>query len=319
MLSVILILIAGLLLSAFFSGSETGFYRVTRVRLIMDAKSGHWISKALLWMVNRVTMIVATVLIGNNIANYLVSLALVMAGELLLTGWMHRFEAFLPILMTPFLFIYGELLPKYLFYQAPYRLLRLGAPFMVLCTLLFLPISIVVIGLELLWKRLKGESSEQSSTSLERNELQRVLMEGQEAGVLQPIQRQISQNLFSYGARPVRQFANPIRGLTIVQEDASEQEISEALTRSAQRLIGVARNDQLIGYYQAADFLLSSASQGPASLQPIIEVAASETNIQVLTQMNRQRIQLAVVVDASGRRVGLVTQDRLQKLLVPST
>jgi len=34
------LLAIGMGLSAFFSGSETGFYRVTRVRLVMDAKSG---------------------------------------------------------------------------------------------------------------------------------------------------------------------------------------------------------------------------------------------------------------------------------------
>ena len=42
---------AGLFLSAFFSGSETGFYRVTRVRLVMDAKSGKWIARSLLWLI----------------------------------------------------------------------------------------------------------------------------------------------------------------------------------------------------------------------------------------------------------------------------
>ena len=64
--------------SAFFSGTETGFYRVAKVRLVMDAKSGGWVSKALLWIANHTSLIVATVLIGNNLANYLISLSLVL-------------------------------------------------------------------------------------------------------------------------------------------------------------------------------------------------------------------------------------------------
>ena len=67
MISIVLLLLLGLALSAFFSGSETGFYRVTRVRLVMDAKSGRWLSRMLLWLANHSTVVVATVLIGNAI------------------------------------------------------------------------------------------------------------------------------------------------------------------------------------------------------------------------------------------------------------
>ena len=78
---VLLTLAGGLFLSAFFSGSETGFYRVPRVRLLMDAKSGKKTSRWLLWLAGRPTLMVATVLIGNNIANYLVSFGLVLASQ----------------------------------------------------------------------------------------------------------------------------------------------------------------------------------------------------------------------------------------------
>ena len=112
MITVLALLLAGIFLSAFFSGSETGFYRVTRVRLLMDAKSGNLVARSLLWLVERPTIVVATVLIGNNIANYLVSLGLVLLGQQVLSGT-GVVETFLPVLATPFLFIYGELLPKY--------------------------------------------------------------------------------------------------------------------------------------------------------------------------------------------------------------
>ena len=44
-------------------------------------------------------------------------------------------------------------------FQMPYRLLRLGAPVMLLCSVLFLPISIIVLGYELVWSYFTGESS----------------------------------------------------------------------------------------------------------------------------------------------------------------
>ena len=77
MLLIILFFVAGLAMSAFFSGSETGFYRLTRLRLVMDGLSGDRTSQLMLRLVNQPSMFVATALVGNNVANYLSSLAVV--------------------------------------------------------------------------------------------------------------------------------------------------------------------------------------------------------------------------------------------------
>ncbi|HBE69477.1 MAG TPA: hemolysin protein, partial [Planctomycetaceae bacterium] len=186
MIAAILITCLGIALSAFFSGSETGFYRVTRVRLEIDAKEGQLVARGLHWLATKANLVVATVLIGNNIANYLVSLGLVLISARILAPD-SQLESALPLLMTPVLFIYGELLPKFLFYQAPYRLLRLGAPVMLLCTILFMPVSIFVLLLETISGWLNPRETPGPTASRERQELQRVLVEGQEAGVVLPI------------------------------------------------------------------------------------------------------------------------------------
>ena len=73
----------GLFLSAFFSGSETGFYRVTRMRLVLDAMGGDRTARGLLWLTNHPSMFIATALVGNNLANYLTSLAIVLGTQAL--------------------------------------------------------------------------------------------------------------------------------------------------------------------------------------------------------------------------------------------
>ncbi len=115
-------LIVGLLLSAFFSGSETGFYRVARLRLALDGRSGDPIARLLLWLANRPPLFVATALIGNNLANCLTSLAVLLATRALISGHVVA-ELVAPVLAAPFVFVYGELLPKKLFFRAPNRLL----------------------------------------------------------------------------------------------------------------------------------------------------------------------------------------------------
>lgn len=318
MISIALVLILGMSLSAFFSGSETGFYRVTRVRLVMDAKSGRWISRMLLWLANHSTVVVATVLIGNNIANYLVSFGLLLASQRLFAGW-AQMETIVPLLMTPVLFIYGELLPKYLYYQVPYRLLNRGAPLMVMFTVLFSPVSLLVIVLERVWQRSLGSNSIKTGTRLERQELQRVLVEGQEAGVLLPVQREIAQNLFTYGVRPVRQFAVPLRAMPLVTSQADREEVIRQSRRRGESIVGVVddRQQRLLGCYVVADLLINS--EGPLPLLPVFRAAGSESSIQVLTRLQSSPCPLVAIDDEQGKTLGTVNKERLMSLLLPSS
>lgn len=313
---ILMMLALGTFLSAFFSGSETGFYRVTRVRLLMDAMSGNLIARGLMWLADRPTLVVATVLIGNNIANYLVSFSLVLASQALLVGWGESVQTMVPVLATPLLFIYGELLPKYLYYNAPYLLSTRGAPLMIFCAALFLPISMIVISLESLWLRFMGGKSTRFSVTLEKRELQRVMLEGQEAGLLQPVQRELAQNLFTYGMRPVRQFAIPLRALPTVKAGTEREEILKLASQFRQRYVGMldANGKQLVGCYSVSELLLGNRPRP----MPVYEVPASESTIQVLCKLQAQASPMARIVDGRRQTIGVVSRDRLVTLLLPN-
>jgi|GEM_PF-384795 len=345
MIAAILITCLGIALSAFFSGSETGFYRVTRVRLEIDAKEGQLVARGLHWLATKANLVVATVLIGNNIANYLVSLGLVLISARILAPD-SQLESALPLLMTPVLFIYGELLPKFLFYQAPYRLLRLGAPVMLLCTILFMPVSIFVLLLETISGWLNPRETPGPTASRERQELQRVLVEGQEAGVVLPIQREIAQNLFTYGGRPIRFFATPLRALPLVTPETSIEEVLQLASARRQSMVGVSNDSKnLLGYYDISELLLAqetdSAGEQNASLlesaqenQAAGEQAAdgqaiavnswktigtaksTETTITVLIRMQSQQQALVQILDPNGKPMGVVAKERLTALLL---
>ena len=135
-------LLVGVLLSAFFSGSETGFYRINRVRLVLDSRSGDLIARFLLYMTNNPSLFVATTLIGNNLANYVTSLAIVLATRAMIGESHGLAEMIAPLAAAPFVFVYGELLPKNMFYLAPNRLLRLAGPIFLVFVVAFAPIAI---------------------------------------------------------------------------------------------------------------------------------------------------------------------------------
>lgn len=325
----IILFLTGLLLSAFFSGSETGFYRVTRVRLVMDAKSGSWIAQCLLWLIAFPSLQVATVLIGNNLANYLVSLGLLIASQTLFQNLGESVTTLMPVLATPLLFIYGELLPKYLYFNASYLLSTRGAPFMLVCTVLFLPVSLIVMAFEFVLQRLVGQSNVRMRFSLERQELQRVMMEGQEAGILLPVQREMSQNLFIYGVRQVRHFATPLRAIALVKKTADIDEILEVARRRKQRVVGVLSDNEqeLIGCYQVSDLILGRAAisrtedpQRIASqaMLPVANIGASASNVQALSDLQNEQCPVAQIRESNGAVIGIVSRARLTSLLLPT-
>src|SRR6056300_1297885 len=74
-LGTMLLFLVGLRLSAFFSGVETGFYRISVLRLNIDSQAGDKVASRLLWFIQNPSRFVATCLVGNNVANYVTTLA----------------------------------------------------------------------------------------------------------------------------------------------------------------------------------------------------------------------------------------------------
>ena len=308
---------AGLFLSALFSGSETGFYRVSRVRLVLDALGGDLIARGLLWVSNRPALFVATTLVGNNLANYLTSLAIVMAADVLTGGRGLAAELIAPIVLAPVLFVYGELLPKNLFLRAPNRLLHQGGPVFLFCTVLFLPVTMLLGAVNSLLARFIGRSPQQVRLTLVRRELQRVLEEGHEAGILRPAQRGLARGIFAVAKQPVRQYATPLEGLARARSDMTRDEVLRLAQRHRIAAVPVedAQNPgSLIGYVQVIELGLESA-KGIGTMRPLMKIPDTQAHLAALIQMQTAKESLALVVDAEENVVGLLTAGRLREPL----
>ncbi|MBN2023748.1 MAG: DUF21 domain-containing protein [Pirellulales bacterium] len=318
MIALVLVLAAGgLLLSAFFSGSETGFYRVVRVRLVLDALGGDAVARSLVWLANRPSLFVATSLVGNNVANYLVSLAIVMGMHLWFGPDRPVAEMAAPLLLAPVLFLYGELLPKNFFLHAPNRLLRLGGPLFGVFVVLFLPVSALLWGLNALIARLLGQSPERVRLALARRELERVLDEGHEAGIVHPAQQRLARGMFALATEPVSHAATPLADLPIAPGDADKDEVLRLARWHGMADVPIANpenDDAPAGYVRVFEAQLSpSETVGP--IRPLLEIAASDTYLAALVRMENEGQTMAQVVDAEGRAVGLLSARRLRESL----
>ncbi len=316
MMAVVLLLV-GLALSAFFSGSETGFYRVTRVRLVIDAVDGDWISWWLLLLTNHPALFVATTLIGNNVANYMTSLGVVLLTKQMVEVHANAAELIATILFSPIVFVYGELLPKYLFYNAPNLLLRRCAPLFLLFTALFAPVSALLSLLGTVLQTLVGETPLRVRPALARKELKEVLQEGQEAGILRPAQRRMAQNIFDTGARPVGQFCRTGTQVLSVREGTSRDEILHLAQRQQDSVVAIRDRDTdaWIGYVRVVDLLLSGTTIVDRS-RPLMQLHRRDSLIHALIRMQSEKEEIAQVLDASGQTWGLVYASDVIDLLV---
>jgi CBS domain containing-hemolysin-like protein len=315
MIIAVAILIVGVVLSAFFSGSETGFYRVNRVRLVLDALGGSVVARGLIVLTNRPSIFVATVLVGNNIANYLVSLAIVLGAQALYGSESLASQIAAPIILSPLLFIYGELMPKSLFYEAPNRLLRSCGPPLLFCTVLFLPVTTLLWAMSRLLEIISGESPQKVQLALARRELQQVLDEGHEAGILHPAQRALAQGLFSVANQTVDRFVIPQVRVPRVREGAPIAEIRNFARRhrlSAVPVEGKSPDRPLLGYYLAVELYLNGETP---PLRPLVTIKSTDLHLDALMRLETSNEMLGHVVDGGGRTVGFLTARHLSEPL----
>ena len=299
--------LVGLLLSAFFSGSETGFYRVARTRLVLDALGGDIISRGLLWLTNRPSLFVATTLVGNNLANYLLSMSIVIGTGLLVGGGAVA-ELIAPLVLAPVLFVYGELLPKNLFLQAPNRLLRLGGPLFFVFTVLFMPVSLLLWALNQIFAKLVAESPDRIKLTLARRELRGVLQEGHEVGILRPAQQSLARGIFARALQPIGKLAVPLRGLPRARTDMRRQDILDMAKRYrlAEVVVEDAHTGRLAGYVRVVELGLAT-DEDDVPLRQLPTFPADEASIVAITRLQSTGQSMAEVVDEDSNTLGLLS------------
>ena len=305
----------GLTLSAFFSGSETGFYRLPRVRLVIDGVAGDRIAQGLLWASNHPEAFVATALVGNNVANYLVSTSVVLVAGLWFSSAGLLGELGLTLLLTPVVFIFGELLPKRAFLQSPYGLLRRCTPALVVAGgVLAIPSGLLWLASRVL-SRFTSASIEPLRMTLRRRELADVFEEGQEVGLLSQAQRDLALAIFSLGGRPVRDFMTPVGRQPKLPADASD----EVLLRLTWRYgIDSWPTDLPSGSQGAvrASLAVTRDTEEPAlPVEDLPTFPDSADFLQVITHLESHAQPLAAIVGPGDRVVGYARLETLQKAL----
>ncbi|QDT69658.1 hypothetical protein MalM25_25970 [Planctomycetes bacterium MalM25] len=317
MIYALVVFLIGLALSAFFSGVETGFYRVPRMRLVIDAVAGVRSARGLLWSSNHPEAFVATALVGNNVANYLASSAIVAAAGVLLPTAGLPGEMAMTLIMAPVVFLFGELLPKRAFLQAPYLLLRRCSGGLVTAAVaLAAPSSVLWLasrGLSVV----TGASIQPLRASVRRRELADAFSEGQAVGLLSSAQRDLAMATFSIGSKPLKEYLQSVGSEPRLTTKAKPEDVLRLARRHHHDAwpIEPARTDKKSarrGYVRASRLLTEPPEEGQLPVEPLIEFRETTPFLEALTELESTGQPLAAVLGAGGRVTGYVRVERLQ-------
>jgi CBS domain containing-hemolysin-like protein len=317
MLSIVLLIVA-LAMTAFFAGTETGFYRLSRLRLVTDAMAGDRRARILLWFANQPSVFVATALVGATIASDLTSFAVVM-----LTDWLFPDGGIVasilpPLLVTPVMFIGGDLFPKNVFYNAPNRLMHRCVPGIAVAAALFAPLTVILWLLSLVLQLVARERPQEILLRLARRELNMMLVEGSEAGILRPIQRTLAQNMLAMAGQPVRNFASPpgrVVRVTTTMPRSDVLRIAQRHNRTLLPLEDTHDKRKLLGFIRTIDLVLAGDDE-QLQPQPFVQLSENETFLSALGKLGVAQDALGHVVNAAGRTIGFVTGRELRLALL---
>lgn len=297
----------GLQLSAFFSGSETGFYRVGFLRLTIDASAGDDRAQRLIWYSRNPGLFVATTLVGNNVANYLTTVAIGIMLVVLVPGSAWWVEIVATLLLSPVIFLFGELLPKNLYYRAPMTLLRGDIHRFHAFYYLFLPVSLPLIAVSKLFERISPTSAQSLELAFGRSRLTQVLRAGQRAGLVTETQTRLVNGLMHASEQPIGRGVTPIGRVLGLPDDADREAILEHARKYGLTEIPLHRAGDPSDWHGSIRVVeLQFSDAPPASLiRPMAEVPHDAEKLAALLMVRESESTYGRVVEGD-RCVGVL-------------
>ena len=313
------VILVCLLLSAFFSSSETALLRVRTHDL--EEESVHGVSPAPVAaraLLRNTSRLLVTILVGNNVVNLLAA-ALAAAVAIRFLG-QDAGVLLSTVVMTLLVLIFAEVLPKAVAARYPRRVVGLVALPLYLLHQVLRPVHLAFDRfIEPLVHRLgAGSEGEPMSSAEELLRLARAQGLTETGGttpasIIGGVARASEMHAADIMVPRTEIFALPVE---TPPAEALEQLMEERYTRVPIYQDSI---DQMVGIVHLKD-LVTAVRAGATSLQtilkPVLRVPERKMILQLLADMQRAFVHLAVVKDAFGVTLGLVTQEDILEEIV---
>jgi len=324
-------IIALLVLSAFFSGSETALTAASRGKLRAQADKGNRGAARALHITEDTERLIGSVLLGNNLVNIL---AAALATQLFTRLFGESGVAYATLVMTLLVLIFAEVLPKTYAITNAERAAALVSPIIRIVVLLFAPVVSAVRALVRGLLSLFGVQTDQTSHILAvREEIAGAVTLGHSEGAVQKEDRDRLLGALDLGDRTVDEIMRHRSDIELIDGDLPPVEVLEKCLASSHTRLPIYRNDpeNIIGVVHAKDLLRSmyarsrDAEDGtdPFADFTIQDVAREPYFVPETTTLDDQMREFlrlnshfALVVDEYGALQGLITlEDILEEIV----
>jgi len=310
-----------LLLSAFFSASETSFIALQRIRIEHLLENNVKGAKRVARMIKRPEKLLSTILLGANFANVA---AAALGTVLAVSLWGEKGVLIATVGVTILLLIFAETTPKTIATQHAERLsLILARPIEWLSWLLtpfVIALSWIASGFT---KMVGGKPVSRSLASPE--EIRTMISVGHKEGTVEEAEAEMLHKVFEFGDRPVREVMVP-RPEVISIEQGSK--IADFLALYAESPLSrfpvyLENMDNVVGILSVKDVLMAQAKGNitdESTIDNLVRPAyfAPETKRinELFAEMRDENYRMCVVVDEFGGTAGIVSLTRLVEEIV---
>ena len=317
----LIIALIALLCSAFFSGIEIAFVSSNKVRAEIEMARGGFINRILNIFYRNREMLISTLLIGNNIANIVYSMAMANLLTKPLEQWVHNEAALLlvqTLIATVIILIFGEFVPKSIFRIDPNRSLRTASVPLYMVYLVLYPISRFTEWMSAMLMKLFGIKIDTSRVKLLTvDELDAYLQENidKHEDENKTVEREVKifENALDFSDTRLRDCMVPRNEIVAVDvKDTTRDDLVKLFTQSGLSKIVVYKEniDDVIGFIQVSELFVTDIDW-KTRLKPVLFAPESLLARKMMQQLMDEKRSMAIVIDEFGGTSGMVTLEDL--------
>lgn len=316
-LLLLLLCVAG---SSFFAGSETGFVSWNPLKVSHRAVQGDRVARWALLLMNHKDRVLSAVLIGNNICVVAASLtfALLLDNVNTMVAWdLERLPSAESWLLTPFMVLFGEMLPKSLFRIYPFRLTMRSVPVLAAVYQLTRPFTwFFMLFTNLLWR----EPLREGATFLTkvRKEMILAASEGSKRGTLFDSADLFIQNFLTLNDKTVQD----VLGLISDRDAGKVLRVDDSVAHAKKNspdgpgiIVFEKAGTTPFGYISLATLATAADEQNlHAYCEPCTVLRADQSLLSTIKEVADSENRLFVVADSNGATCGIIDSSTLLQL-----
>lgn len=316
------ILLLLLFCSAFFSSAETAFMTVNKIRMRSLAEENVSNAVTVCKLIEEPSKLLSTILIGNNIVNILASsLATVLATRYLGSAAVGMVTG----IMTVLVLLFGEITPKSMATYHAEKMALSYAKVVYFLTRVLTPAIFLINKLSDGLLILMHIDPNQKQATMTEKELLTIVDVSREEGVIETEEHEMITNVVDFGDTMVKDIMTPRVEVCCIKQDVTYQELVEKFQEDKYTRLPVYEEsvDEIIGIISIKDIFFYKQEHKPEDdfsveacmRKPYFTYEFKKTS-ELLREMKRESISMAVVLDEYGSMVGVVTMEDLLEEIV---